>query len=129
MKQIETEKTRECIKNAFVQLRKEGFIARQNFWCCQSCAGCDLANKVRVMNDKTKFKGSVFYTQQDNQRLNETGKVMLAFGDVSVDGVDFGMPTQEAGQKIASVLQDNKLVVNWNGTAGQRMEVWAEDEN
>ena len=30
---------------AFRELRKYGYIAKQNFWCCQSCAWADLTDK------------------------------------------------------------------------------------
>ncbi len=58
------------LTNAFKELRKEGYFAKQNFLCCQSCGWA-------AMSDKESEK-AVFYHQQDNDDLKESGKCNLA---------------------------------------------------
>lgn len=57
---------------AFAQLRKQGYIAKKNFLCCQSCAwnGIDIESP-----DAEKV---VFYHHQDNDCIPD-GFVYLAW--------------------------------------------------
>jgi hypothetical protein len=69
--------TRERLTIAFRALRKEGYTARQNFWCCQTCAWAALTEE--------QAERAVFYHHQDRDALNRTGRVMLAWsGDADV---------------------------------------------
>ena len=88
------------ITAAFRALRKAGYVAKQNWQCCQSC-GC-----AALPDGAEKY---VFYHAQDNERLKNTGACHLAWnGD---------------GTEIATILQDAGLKVNWNGSHDQRMEI------
>ena len=53
----------------FRRIRKLGYFARQNFWCCQSCAWSNIPEE----NDKV-----VFYHEQDNDDI-KYGNVLLAW--------------------------------------------------
>ena len=60
---------------AFKLLRKKGYFARQNFWCCQSCAWSAIP--------EGKNSKVVFYHNQDNAQLKEDGQCYLSYdGDV-----------------------------------------------
>jgi len=48
---------RSQLKYAFADLRKKGYFARMNFWCCQSCAWAAIPEEK---SDKV-----VFYHNQD----------------------------------------------------------------
>ena len=115
------------LTEAFKILRKEGFIARQNFMCCGNCAGYDIATIVSKMPEKkrAKVKGCVFYHHQDNDRLKETGKVMLAYGplETSAHGT-VGLPDVEVGRRVVEVLKQVGLTVDWNGEGSQRIETF-----
>jgi len=86
---------------AFKALRKEGFFARQNFWCCQSC-GC-----AAVPEDKSE--AYVFYHAQDKQDLVSKGSCYLAWsGD---------------GAKIVEVLTAHGIKTEWDGSANTRIKM------
>lgn len=112
------------LTEAFHQLRKMGFLARQNFRCCQSCASYELGEIASSMTDfkKSKYAGTVFYHHQDNTGFNECGKMYLAFGHY-FDEDDAS--TESAGRKILDVLKENGLNVEWDGSAHTRIKVLA----
>ena len=126
---IDTDKLNAAFKN----LRKQGFIARQSFSCCSSCAGYKIATDVKEMKEakRAKVKGWVFYTRQDVARPRErwsyrggTQRLFLAYGPVSVHEVgDFGLPTVEVGQAIKAALEEQGLKVEWDGDPNKRIEV------
>ncbi|AYP68169.1 hypothetical protein PQE75_gp037 [Bacillus phage vB_BcoS-136] len=93
----------------FKALRKEGFKARQNFWCCQSCAWSDLSINHGIEDDDNV----VFYHNQDNESFDRDGylnsKIYLAWsGD---------------GQKIKEVAELFGYEVEWDGTENQRIGI------
>ena len=86
------------ITKAFKELRELGFFARQNFWCCQSCA---LSG---IPDDKPNY---VFYHNQDNSMLRKTGTCYLSWGGDA--------------NTIISILKNNDIKVEWNQTANERI--------
>lgn len=86
---------------AFKALRKEGFFARQNFWCCQSC-GC-----AAVPEDKAE--AYVFYHAQDKDDLDRNGSCYLAFGG--------------NGAKIVEILNANSIKTEWDGSENSRIKM------
>lgn len=89
------------LNDAFRLLRKRGYFARQNFWCCQTC-GC-----AAVPEDHAE--SYVFYHRQDAERLRKDGGTMLAWGG---DGDEIVKCCLEAG-----------LVVTWDGSKNTRIFV------
>jgi hypothetical protein len=57
---------------AFRNLRKVGYIAKQNFWCCQTCGWAAIEEK------NPDVKKVIFYHHQDADDI-PYGKVMLAW--------------------------------------------------
>lgn len=87
------------ITKAFRELRKLGYFARQNFWCCQSCAWAAIP--------KSRAGRTVFYHQQDAQHLRSRGECHLAWaGD---------------GTAIVEVLKRHDLQVEWEGSKDERI--------
>ena len=106
------------LTEAFKILRKEGYIARQNFYCCSGCAGSAIAGKVTEMpaSKVARIKGCVFYHNQGNSRLMATGEVYLAYGSVeSTKHGTVGLPTVEVGKRVVEVLKTVGLTVEWDG--------------
>ena len=93
------------LNSFFRELRKNGFFARQNFWCCQTCASSDIAT-----NFKDKSNKFVYYHKQDTQGLEEDGnRVLIAFdGDSKL---------------ICEIARRNRLLTNWNGDKSTRIEL------
>ena len=89
------------LSKAFRALRKEGYVAKQNFMCCQSCAWAELS--------EGEAEKAVFYHNQDYQDLKRGDDLYLAWsGD---------------GNLIAETLIKNGMTISWDGTADTRIIV------
>ena len=91
---------RDKISAAFRELRKDGYLARMNFMCCSTCGWAALeeaSNKV------------VFFHNQDNDRLKETGKTFLSWSG--------------NGKKLVKVLKKHKLKPIWDGENTTRISI------
>jgi hypothetical protein len=89
------------LTNAFKDLRKQGYFARQNFWCCQSCGWAAIPDGE---SDR-----AVFYHNQDNDSKRKGESFCLAWsGD---------------GNLICEILRKHGIEVEWNGDSGRRIEV------
>ena len=89
------------LNNAFKELRKFGYFARQNFMCCQNCGWHAIPDG---QTDK-----AVFYHQQDNDSKKEGKSFCLAWsGD---------------GHQICDILNRNGIETNWDGSESKRIEV------
>jgi hypothetical protein len=93
--------TKKRLNAAFRALRKAGYTAKQNFWCCQSCAWNALTDE--------EAEKAVFYHRQDNDRFKVDGECYLAWSG--------------SGVEIVSILEKAGLTVTWNGEAGQRIMI------
>ena len=104
------------ITKAFRNLRKEfGFVARQNYWCCGSCAW------AAIDTPKNAGKPVVFYNQQSNASFKNTGNVYLSFGRVVDEAHD--EDTVLIGKQIYAALVKEGLPVDWDGTADKSIQV------
>lgn len=96
--------TKQKITQSFRDLRKAGYFARQNFWCCQGCGWSAIP-------EESKHK-AVFYHRQDTE---------------SFDGKELKRPLHLAwdgdGHEIAGILRNNGLSVEWNGSPDTRIKV------
>jgi len=112
---------------AFSAMRKAGLVAKQNFSCCGGCAGSELSTIVaqRVLKNpkqRDKIKGVVAYHRQDTERLNDTGKFYLLFGQVDSEKAGtVGLPTVEVGRLVVKVLGEMFIPYEWDGTPEQRI--------
>lgn len=87
------------ITEAFKELRKLGYFARQNFWCCQ---GCGWSAVPENKSDKV-----VFYHKQDTDDLKGKGRCHLAWsGD---------------GHEICQVLNRHGITTEWEGDSNKRI--------
>lgn len=103
--------TKDAIKTAFKSLRKSGFIARSNFWCCQGCGCVAIAQMAEKKGIEPKDQKYIFYHQQDNAAMIEDGNCDLAWGG----------PTD--GKEIQRAMQEAGLTVSWDGTRANRFNV------
>lgn len=89
------------LSQAFAELRKQGYFAKQNFMCCQSCGWAAMTEE--------ESKQAVFYHSQDAADLRDGDDLYLAWnGD---------------GHKIVSILEDFGLDVVWNEDKNDRIVV------
>jgi hypothetical protein len=111
---------------AFRDLRKAGYLARQNYLCCYSCAGYALAGRAAelVAGGKT-VRGAVFYTRQNE--LATQGKVYLAYGPLHHSPGDaqpeqvIGLHAEEIGWELMAVLHRHNIPAVWDGEPTTRI--------
>jgi hypothetical protein len=88
------------LNKAFAALRKAGYLAEQNFTCCQSCGWSEVpddANKV------------VFYHSQDTDNLKEDGMCYVSWK---------GPPTE-----ILRIFTENGVETEWEGNEDRRIMI------
>lgn len=89
------------LTKAFRELRKNGYWAKQNHTCCQTCGWAEVPDGKE---DKV-----VFYHNQDNENKVRNQPFHLAWsGD---------------GNEIQTILRENGVETRWDGTENQRIEV------
>ena len=107
---------------AFAQLRREGFLARQSFKCCSSCAshafGVELGQRAAA--GKPLPRGAVFFHQQDAEAARLGGRLYVRFGQVThyhdgVVAVTTPAATVDVGHAAFAALKAAGLKVEWNG--------------
>jgi hypothetical protein len=111
------------LNDMFKALRKEGYIARQNFMCCGGCASAALGDALdKAALDGKPKKGAVYYHRQDAERMDEG--VYLGFGAADVDGLPATEEAEDAvGIAIIKAAYGQDLAVVWNGKHTTRIWV------
>lgn len=87
------------LNKCFAKLRKLGYFAKQNYYCCSGCGWSAI--------DNDKREKVVFYHRQDYDYMLETGKVYLAWSG--------------NGEEIKKVFIDAGFKVEWSGDKGKRI--------
>lgn len=94
-----------AIAKMFRSLRKQGFIAKRHFWCCQSCAWADLAGE----SDTREAENIAFMHQQDEDCWRENGYSYIAWSG--------------NGQAIVDAATESGLKAEWDGTTATRIKI------
>ena len=100
---------RKRLAAAFRELRKQGWWARMNHLCCQTCLTYDT-------DDDKPYIG---FHAQDNERIPESGYTYLTHGPPAWGGRS---PIYWS-QLAVMVIEDHGLVVEWDGTMASRIKV------
>lgn len=103
---------REKLTKAFKELRKLGFFARQNFWCCMTC-GCE-----GVPDDAEKY---VFYHNQDKEHLLDSGACHLCWGGGNKERTD--KEYEVIGNQIIQTLNKHGIPTVWDGSRDTRIMI------
>jgi hypothetical protein len=140
------------LNQAFKALREQGFVARQSFKCCSSCAGwavsVEFAQKT-AKDPNFTAKGFVYYHQQDVIAEKEIRRakwsercpsMMLRFGRVEFEPHDFngkpleghenlkagkwGIDDTEIGKAVCRALDAAGLEYKWDGNPSICIEVF-----
>jgi len=89
------------LTKAFKALRKAGYFAEQNFWCCQSCGWNAIPEDV--------IERVVFYHRQDAEALESKGECYVSWdGDVD---------------EIIDILEENGIKTEWDGNISTRIKI------
>ena len=115
---------------AFAAMRKAGIVARQNFSCCGSCAGYEIATDIEAMAParRAKVQGTAFYTKQEWRQFDgrKPQGIYIPYGQVATQAHgDVGLTTVAVGQIVATCLKEAGLEVEWDGTPEKTIYVKA----
>jgi hypothetical protein len=108
------EQTETNLDRAFGELEEAGILARQDFACCMNCGASEIFDE---RDDSRRWRGYVFYHEQDTDRLLEGGPLLLAYGGFSVD-VDL---RELVDKEIMPVLSRHGLAPEWGGSVETRI--------
>jgi hypothetical protein len=113
------------INKAFRLMRKAGLIAKQNYWCCQGCAGCAITNEaVQLLTAGKTVKGCCFYHKQDEDDRKEGYDFHLAYGTMQSSSLgQIGTSNEEIGQIVAQCLREAEVPYEWDGKGNTRIMV------
>ena len=101
---------KELLNDAFKQLRKQNYFAKQDFWCCQTC-GCAAV-------PKEKENAYVFYHRQDKEAIDESGNIKEKGMYVAWAG---------KGKQIVDIISQTGLKVYWNGSNDTRIRILSQN--
>ena len=101
---------RALLAAAFRQLRREGWWARMNHLCCQTCLTYDT-------DDEKPYIG---FHAQDNERIPESGYTYLTHGP-PVDDIMYDSTVWS--KRAVVVIESFGLTVEWDGTMASRIKV------
>jgi len=106
---------RKRLAAAFRELRKQGWWARMNHLCCQTCLTYDT-------DDDKPYIG---FHAQDNDRIPTSGYTYLTHGPpvvCSSSGRDLE-PEVQWSRRAVKVIEAHGLTVEWGGTMATRIKV------
>lgn len=105
------------LDEAFSELDRNGIVARQNFWCCQTCGHSYIKHEMSDSSQHHPIQGYVFFHAQDTESAVKQNYLYLAFGsplDNEQDSVD-------VANHIVETLTRHGLDVSWNESVRNRI--------
>lgn len=124
------------LNQAFALLRKQGYIAKQNYKCCSSCAGYAIACEAEQRHTECKpVEGAVYYHRQDAadawpskskwwRKHDGPRKLMIRFGSLDTERYgELGKQTVDVGKDVCAVFFQLGIVHEWDGNGDRCIEV------
>lgn len=105
---------KQVMNNIFKDLRKAGFIARQNYACCQNCGWSNIGEEYNADDDSS----IVFYHAQDAESFDKKTKNLTKTLFVAWQGDGF---------KIKEIVEQHGMDVEWDETDGMRIGIKKRD--
>jgi hypothetical protein len=109
---MDNRRTRQRLRRAFEELRKDGVLAEEAFSCCTTCATSELATMI---NEK-KALGGVYWNSQDEDDFRRRGGVMIGFVDGSAKPI-------EVANRAVMEFERQGLEVKWDGSERTKIEI------
>lgn len=108
------------LDSAFAELDENGIIARQNYWCCQTCGNDAIGTEIDELSEMgRKVRGFAYYHTQDTESAVEGYGVCLCYGSVEESEEE----RIALANEIVSTIEKHGLKPKWNGDLKRRIEV------
>jgi len=108
------------LDKAFNLMNEKGLIARQDHFCCRTCAVYDLASEMEdVLTEGKSVKGFAYYHGQDTMVLEEGNDFHIGYGTVGEDEADL----VKVGKIVVDCLEEAGIQWRWKGSADTRIKV------
>lgn len=98
------------LTEAFKALRKQGYVTRQSYLCCGSCAASAIGTKFDEQNVPEDARKAVYFSRQGGDHLMGTASVHISWNG--------------NGQEIVDACKAAGLGVNWDGDDWHCVEVF-----
>jgi hypothetical protein len=95
--------TKQQINKVFRELRKFGYFAKQNWWCCQSCGWADISDEEQKV---------VFYHDQDADAIENMVLVRPLY-----------LAWRGNGEEICDIIRSCGLSISWDGSEDKRIAI------
>ena len=95
--------------------------ARQNFWCCQTCASADFNIKREKKKNPDSVIGTVYYTQQSAASMRKGDDLWISYGSFASDD-DI---TVKIGKIFCKIAKENGLSVEWDENPREKICILA----
>lgn len=99
---------KQVFNEVFKELRKKGFVARQNYQCCQSCGWASMDSDYDVNDDSN----IVFYHGQDADAFENGELIHMIY-----------LAWQGDGDLIKKTFESYGFNVDWNGAEHKRIGI------
>lgn len=110
----------ERVDRAFEILRAEGIIATMNIGYTRQ----DAIDESEQLANNEAGRGYVFFHEQDAARLGwPPAQLYIGFGVVATDNAGWEAGALPVAQRLAAVLAEQGLTVEWDGTVDTRIRV------
>lgn len=106
------------IESAFTKLKEQGIRAEMNF-------SITLTDGISEIWDDS-FEGYAFYHEQDTERAEESGELVVAYGSMKPDASETDILS--AGRLVKQALEAEGLYVDWLEDPESRIYVYLSEE-
>lgn len=115
----------ERLRTAFETLDERGVLARENYWCCQTCAYTSMDEEVgEHVAAGEEVRGFVLFHSQDTERAVETGELVLRYGGLAPGSRRIGADASKAiGEEVVAVLQAAGFEPRWSGSPSDLIDL------
>ena len=110
----QTVQAKERVNKLFKRLRQEGYIAKQAYLCCRSCALHAIWDRVAKLGTGI-LKRYVFYSRQGVPDLTTEAGVWLSWGAIRIGEDPTADEVEAAGLRVIELAQEVGLEADWNG--------------
>lgn len=118
-------KVEKALGDLLKRMEYDGFLAKGNHLCCQSCAGAAIYEEAKraVKEDGLRYRGYCFWHGQDQEGLVEAGQLYLAYGGNDEEESPWQWTPKQVGEYIVKVLTKHPVAVEWDGDVNTRIFV------